>query len=546
MKLNIKSIFLLFLVSSVLNNITKTNSHIKRLSTRASENDLRKFASEKIVKSATIPTRDGKDEINSDVDIDKIKIDDIIGLKSSRNVLPKFLDWNDTKNFFLVKDKEIMKKYLLFRLIDLKYMFLEILKDSNIFKNCDNKPAFVPNLKGNLKFFRTEGCIKFPIKVGAVETFIEGSFHFSMGGSETFSSDIDLNVDFRAFETKNSGLIYKRLKAVASFIQLYNSKFYEYHNTSSAKAFDVNLYSLNFAYKSFISRINNLKKEHPTDYNKFLAANRLSVLILLFKDSFEIAEKKDSRNISLPANVDEILSQMKTLASSCGDTLIEGNKFIKRPSDDMVRNQKMVERLNSAADIGLTSNDSNTFASVCNVLTANFYALESYIPIGSLVDIMILQGLLDTVNNLKVKEFWDDVDNNFIVDTVFMNFAYGVEHYYEFITDKTNADKKFAKYMARAFGALSNLKNEQEHKQCWLKNFTDNFDKNIVIYKTFDIKEFRDLSAKILIKLETDKTRETTKKFIREGYKCVLKHGLSLTKNVVPAVAKTKVSKKKF
>jgi len=112
---------------------------------------------------------------------------------------------------------------------------------------------------------------------------------------------------------------------------------------------------------------------------------------------------------------------------------------------------------------------------LAHVVASNYFALEAYVPAGSIIDIMRLQG----------RKPLPAMNNNYYIDSFLMNFAYGVEHYFDYLHEKKDqktANKKFAKYAARMFEVIPKIINI-ELNQCLTYSFTylskDTFSKSV-------------------------------------------------------------------
>jgi hypothetical protein len=495
-------------------------------------------------KSIFNQTNSGEDPVNIESDISNAEFED------QKFEFRKNLDWPKIKKNFIGKNNDIMKKFLLLRFVDLKKTLLEALSISP-FSFCDQDN--IPEFTGTLQKFEIS-CIKYETEDLGKILKSHGKVVFSSAGSTTFTSDIDLNVEFiqhfSDHNHSNSWLLPFRI--VGDIIKNYNTIFMEKHGVSSARAFDVNLYSLNFGDKKLLKNIYGLKGYDRYQYKRFLNANRLLALMILFNDAYELAMCKQNEieeilNIDFEKIREKLIDIYKGSVlknkdleaadlKSCGDNIFPHayEIFFKREHNPSVRNEKMVEHLkiNSwVTHIGFNNKI------ICNILAANYYALEAYIPIGSIVDIMTLQKLIKPQD---LKDMSGLVDNDFQLDALIMNFSYGVEHYYEYFGE-SDSFKKFSKYMGRVLRLSKMLKN-LDHKECWKKGF-ENLLGDTDLGKFWSGKDQKNLDKNqvalaiktILEKINpeegannTNKKQKEITQFFKSGYDCIIKHGLEV------------------
>jgi len=414
-----------------------------------------------------------------------------VGGHIAENIIKKGIKWNDVKKFFyIVNNNQLlpyMKKFLHLRMEDLLFTIKKTLGVANYFealpdKKCDNNA----NNAINIGFTGTYGTFLascFKVKIDQTwQNPIIGQFKFITGGSQSLTSDIDLSVDFIHEGGDNNNdvsLHYKRLKAVARFIEQFNLEFERMHTLSSLETYDVNLYSSNFAYPEIIKEMFDLKAmNNGAKFKVFAQANRLAQLMLIFNDAKKLFEAKTGAEINLPENEMKALYEAANpnpnnddMGKCATSFALDVNDIKKvRVAGHKDRNTLMVSRMEMAG------NDADRLLRkrLCNVLGSNYYALEAYVSYGAVIDILMLQGILIPANlPPQLRPFVNNPDQNAIVDSVLMNFAYAVEHYYEKVgEDDVDAHKKFGKYSARLFRAAKKITNN-DAKTCWINAFAN-------------------------------------------------------------------------
>jgi hypothetical protein len=422
-----------------------------------------------------------------------------IGESITENNVPQNLDWIQVKHHF-GSDAATMKKFLMLRYKDLKFMIFKVFASEH-FKKCDGQNSFA-ELTGTLKRF-SSGCVKVTTKDNAQ---IEGHYEMMAGGSPTFTSDIDLSVNFVPRPNQECLSVYSTLAGISTFIHNYNTIFRTLHLNTSGEAYDVNLYSMDFGNPGFAPILEELKTNR-NEYTKFLTGNRLSVLMLIYNDSLEMARRHDTSYAEKTDEIRNKLRQMRT--SGCGDDFIsESDLFQIRSTDQNVRNTKMIQHIDNSCSL-----KTDNLKSLCNLLGANFQALEAYVPVGSIIDIMELQGT--STSSVSFGQ-------NYRIDNVLMNFAYAIEHYYEKFNEYSSAPAKFSKYTSRVYRAIQSL-TETTHKDCWKNLYTALLGAdNAKLSKTnYDLRAVKELDAEIKSKVSGEDKKSLISTFIKGGYNCV-------------------------
>jgi len=209
--------------------------------------------------------------------------------------------------------------------------------------------------------------------------------------------------------------------------------------------------------------------------------------------------------------------QASNNGKTCGSFLfdMETNRKLEKTKPrfsqtDEERNKAMIMHVKIAA-----LNENNRCTSLCHVLAANFMALEAYVSFGSVSQMMLAQ------NGLKSADMPATLrtpSQNELVDYALMNFGYGVEHYFEALTDNDPVDAfdKLGKYTQRLYNVAQHL--ATSNKNCWNSAFTNLGLTNVPsnAEKTFFIDHFKNNQNKII-------------PFIKEGYNCVASHAMILS-----------------
>lgn len=488
-----------------------------------------------------------KNELNS-----KHTITDFVNNLASQKTKIKPIDWVKVKKHFSTIP-ETMKLFLHLRMKDLLMMISSILSTTTsgfTLATGSNANAFT----GTVGRFCSAS-----VTVAAGGEQLTGTYCFRSGGSQTLTSDIDLTVDFEG--TYN---IYQRLNAMAKFISEYNVAFETLHSGSSLKNYDVNLYSSDFGNKVLLQEVSKLKtNDGNVRWKNFVAANRYSQMHIIYYDALEVFDRKAAgvANTIKPVvrnDIATLLQKTKPSANTpglaneeCGEYLFKfefinsnGGTFhgdlvqtmSRSTIGDGNRNKAMIYHVQQAAEAGkqiaglekankAVDAKKKLLESVCHILAANFMALEAYVSLGSIVHMLTIQG------TLNAQDFALGENEN--IDSLLMNFGYGVQHYYESIeSDVTGGIKKISKYMARTYFAASKLANA-DHKNCWLdalKPFGPDGNRLAAtppksIQET--IEDFK-VKFKALYDLDDEKVRFLKSKAIfLAGYECV-KYGFTI------------------
>lgn len=406
----------------------------------------------------------------------------------------KNIDWIEIKKLYANdSNAETMRKFLRVRFLTMIKVLKLSLENEKYFPCTELKDY--NNFKGTAELFVSK-CVKVR---QSDNLYSEGFFKFSMGGSVTLTSDIDLSVDFNML-TPN---YYNSLKNVSSFISRFNKIFKENYNTSPGNAFDLNLYSSNFANEEIIEIIANMSENNKDFFSYFINTNRLSSLMILYNDAFKVF--KEYTKSKLEINSDSFLLDIykktfiksgENIEGSCGLGLLKSDSnlsvihtkgFLEKLQSNLknVRETDDIKRLSSMEhfirEAGLTESQhgrpikKRNLYVLCSLLTANFYAPEAYIPFSSIFEMLTLQGVLE-VEKLKTEnqKFVIEMTDEMWLDSFFMNFAYAVEHSFH----HSYQSDKFSKYVSRIYRIVNKLPHSNqsinELKKCVLSSFENN------------------------------------------------------------------------
>lgn len=291
------------------------------------------------------------------------------------------------------------------------------------------------------------------------------------------------------------------------------------------------MYSMSFAYEQVISNISKLSN-NQSQWRMFKSANRLAVLLIIYNDAFLAFKSKG--NVTT-VHDDTWLHKLRSDASNgtykCGELLFNSgiaHNQVRSVLNDTTRNNLMSSFISNAGSDGKAR-----IYNLCNLLASNFYALEAYVSYGSILEMLTLQNVIK-YNSFKKKanaNFAYNLNQDAIIDSLLMNFAYGVEHFCHSVDSSRYG--KFAKYMARVYRVAKMLSNKNE-RECWINLYTD------IISKDYDgiesivddetkrkiaVSKVSDIKKKIEKTLMTNVDSFTiSNKFINEGYNCVKNH----------------------
>lgn len=422
----------------------------------------------------------------------KIELFDV-SLPDSLNDSLKKLNWMEIKKLYANESQsDIMRKFLTLRMIIMTRLINKNLDNEQYFRCSELKE--LNKLKGTAESF-TSRCVKVR---HLNNSYLEGYFKFSSGGSVSLTSDIDLSVDFILTEPN----YYNSLKNVSKFISRFNKLFHEVYSTSPGSAFDLNLYSSNFANEEIIEIISNMSKNNKEYYDTFSNTNRLATLMILYNDAFKVFKdytktkiENKSDNILFDVYKKTFIKDSDVVEGSCGVGLVKSdanvsvfqtngyleklktNLKLNRESDDLKRLSSMEHFI---LDAGLTeiqvsrSIKKRNLYVLCSLITANYYAPEAYIPFSSILEMLTLQGVLEVEKlNSENQKFVLDMTDEMWLDSLFMNFAYAVEHSFHHIYQSD----KFSKYVSRMFRIVNKLqesnKSVKELKSCILNSFSN-------------------------------------------------------------------------
>lgn len=450
------------------------------------------------------------------------------------------LDWKKVKQNWNEGDKLNMRKFLHLRMIDLKYMINYVLNSHpDVFRYCAGKNSFA-EITGTFGSFLSD-CVRVKVSdVGPEDVaFKSGKFEFRSGGSQSTSSDIDASIDFLP---ENNVVLnaFGKLKAVVTFIELYHLDFIQIHKSNSLAVYDVNLYSGDFKYEELTAEIIRMKNTQIEDFRIFKAVNRLSVMLLIYNDSLNMFHKKNiqTRIQREATKLQTLYQQSQSSNKDCGIFLLTTHTGAQKPLDAVreldndSRNRSMVHYIKQASN---HTPEQSPLRNLCQLIAANYFALEAYVPFTSIYDMLTLQPIMP-INTFaqQNKDFVLNLDEDGKIDALLMNFAYAVEHHYEI--SGRSAIEKFAKYIARMYRLVRMMTNAN-HKRCWEQAFNKlnlgNLDgvNNNITNQNRDIayEQVNQLKGKIIQKLLGEQTKDviiTT--FVVDGYQCVNQFGFTI------------------
>jgi hypothetical protein len=390
----------------------------------------------------------------------------------NKNMLPVGIIWTEVLAFIKVtKDPEIPRKVLGMRYMSLFTFFDLIFTSVKYEKVLVGKSAILSGNYNQFKFCNFQILGKSDV-----------CFSFLSFGSGTYTSDIDISVDV------NNGAqdlpILTRLRYVSDLIAYFNSQAVTIFGQTTLEAFDINLY-FDFGADGIPNLINTLE---TNDFDAFAIFNRLSVAMLIYADSILLHTR------SIVAIDQQARMVLKDLIDACraptwylledagGKALRKSEKrldpYLKpRSSDFQKRNELTTYHITQGTVAG-----GENLTKLCHLTAANYFALEAYVPAGSIFYIKLFQtggpiNYVDenaaTTSNPNVVKIY----KNFVTDYLLMNFAYTVEYFYHYGNSKQNlvtGAKKFWKYAARVVQAVPLLA-VNKLKQCWIDEFEASF-----------------------------------------------------------------------
>lgn len=446
------------------------------------------------------------------------------------------LDWVKVKKHFSDTDLGItyMTRFLHLRMKDVLMMTSHVFALRG-FSTTGQVPTS-QLYEGAYSYFSTP-----TVRVNIGNTELVGKYWYRSGGSQSLTSDIDFSVDFKG-GSSNSYTIYQRLVAMARFIGYYNVEFEALHaGATSLKTYDVNLYSADFGNKDLLVEVTKLKTD-AVRWGNFVAANRYSQLHIIYYDALEKFHEKISTVVVADVRGNDVLGKLADVlrksqpshntkplsGEKCGEYLFQletgvlGANSARGTVSDPLRNKAMVFHVEKAGQSGQMGTASSNIAdALCHVLAANFQALEAYVSVGSIVDMLTIQGTL-TENN--------ELDDNGRIDSALMNFGYAVEHYYEAVgVDNLGAIKKISKYLARLYQASQKLSaTHSTHKQCWAQALSELSPVSTQNLKDM-IADFNTKFTTIFNANDNEKRNfQTSYSMFKKGYGCVLQHAFNL------------------
>jgi hypothetical protein len=469
----------------------------------------------------TIRVKDGSEEIDPTMSVALFE-----GKNIPAESLPKDIVWTNVLAFFNnPNDIAILKKYLFLKYLEIFRLYKTVLGNKEKFGKCDNYPEF--KLQGTIRTFDT-GCIKIIYSSGVAS---EGKMTTINAGSHTFVSDIDLNLDFLPMTEQDKKIsIYEKLKTLGSFINKAHTAFADNHNNSTNEAYSVLFYTKSFGYNELLDMLDKLKKFNP-NYKKFKAGNRLSVLMLIFNDAADEMKKVNPEDAKAfnEKLADKKLKNLLKKAVMCGniiapDSPSKDNIYTMRSEDDAYRNSMY------GYHVELAGNSKSELEALCNMIAANFQAIEGYVPVGAMIDVFLLQGIVNY--DAEFKAFFDNMDPDFLEDAILMNFAYLAEHFYEHNDDRFEAIRRFSKYGSRMYRVLSRFP-QGEQRACWQSVFDKALGAGAPALSkpVYNIGETKDLAKAITAKANDSASGDAyiwMREFIKSGYKCVMQYDLEL------------------
>jgi len=256
---------------------------------------------------------------------------------------------------------------------------------------------------------------------------------------------------------------------IGQFIGEFNNNAPLFITFSTLEALDINLYCSDFGNIKLSSTIANLSDQQ---YKVFLVMNRLSVILLAYGDSWKrLLEDDEDANQYGGDMIQPSIMQLVENTSITVDVKFKttyANYFLqlangkmkanfadpRSTTPDHDRNDAMQYHTLLAAKVG----ENALLAALSHVLVSNYFALEAYVPVGAILDIFRLQGA-----NVGIP-----MTQNYYIDSLLMNFAYAIDHYYHFLhgADAPTANKYYAKYVARIFEVTPKI-TVKEFGECW-------------------------------------------------------------------------------
>ena len=422
--------------------------------------------------------------------------------------------WADIQEYYY-KNDAALRYFLKYRQCVLKE-FLEKALDSSdatqYFQNQEDKNYFANNRidyeKGQTDFSiqgkfngRSRTTQSFYFK--SWEREFRGYYVFNNMGSTSTTSDIDLNVDFeeRKDEEKTTLTHYYKIKAIHSFITIFNQKFETYFGKSSAELLDVNLYPqvLNKERVKQYIEFRGFENGQPSQvqkdqYQAYVLAARFLLGSILKDESYntlkEESKNKRKKNKILKGEFEKKFDDSlqieytegrknpyftECLKYALNDESInlngEAYPKLSREKFEVNRNKKMSKQMHDSQFLV-----DRPFESICKLMGTDYYALEAYVSLEDIIYITSLQmkgskssddPLLEQYINKAVGYMGEESH----INSMFQNFAYGVIALFH---HKKDGKEKIAKYMSRMYDRLPKIKKDL----CWKNTFDLLFEKN--------------------------------------------------------------------
>jgi hypothetical protein len=438
---------------------------------------------------------------------------------------PREIQWEHVLQNFSTTDIPTLRKFQFLRYLEVFNALRGVLSDKTKFQKCANYPEW--KLEGNIREFNT-GCVKV-IHNADGNVFSEGKITVINAGSHTLVSDVDYNMDFVPMTSTGKVTIYDKLRTLGTIINRVNKDFGRTHINSLNDSYNANYYSKSFGYAELLQILKKISTDNY-NYRKFKSGNRLAVLMLIFNDAVKLM-KQHNQAINVEESTARIrITEMMRDAYICGniiapDTPSEDSIFAIRNDDEAYRNAQMGLHILKAGE------SKSDLEVLCNMVSANFNALEGYVPVGAMIDIFLLQGIVP--NEAEFKEFYDKIDPDFIEDAILMNFAYAVEHFYKHHEEPFEAIRRFSKYTSRMYRVLKKFP-ENDQKKCWQGAFDKLAlaDNNAALKKTvYDLAAVKEVAAALTKKaneLGDAQAFKWVESFYKDGFACVNKYDLQL------------------
>jgi len=392
----------------------------------------------------------------------------------------------------------------------------EVFKKASEIKVSKYKEKIIPKNEiefiGDIKHIQTKETIQmllpnlnFVKEDNKGASTIEGIFEFLAFGSQTLTSDIDITVKFLSSRAGYE----KSLQAAAQFIEIANFLAQACYGKSLLEAFDINFYT-DFYEDEKVEKL--MTQFDETDLKIIHGVDHYTQLLLIesiLSDPHTTAKNVKALDIpkgsvqNIQQKIQNIKAELQTffIAKIPPKVPVNNGSPNKKSSltlekvpieltgcqqlfngllaSDRYEETKKERNSEMVLAVKTALNEIGTVGFFVCAISANYYAYEAYISMGSILDIMDMQKTGDAKLRRSSPTLYKifKKEPNFVIDALLMNFGYGIEHILKHHSDKPfvlNDVSKFVKYVVRVRYDLRNIKEgNAEFVSCWVKTYQD-------------------------------------------------------------------------